>query len=233
LGTARGGETLARRRVFFASDRGGTVDVYSQAADGATVARVEFAGPGAQMPVSFTPDGTRLALVENFKDLSVLNLARPDHLDPLLHGAFSSANPQVSPDGNWIAYESDESGKQSEIFLRPFPDVSERREKVSTDGGRFPLWDPKGSGELFYLDLNGSMMAAAVTLSPNLSLGGVTKLFAWEKPRRGPGAMPYDISPVDGRFLITHPASEGSGGAIDISVVLNWLEELTQLVPHK
>ena len=88
-----------------------------------------------------------------------------------------------------MAYESDESGKQFEIFLRPFPNVSERREKVSTDGGRFPLWGPKGSGELFYVDLNGNMMAASVKLSPSLSLGGVTKLFEWEKPRRGPAGM--------------------------------------------
>ena len=77
----------------------------------------------------------------------------------------------VSPDGNWIAYESDESGNQFEIFLRPFPNVSGRREKVSIDGGRYPLWGPKGSGELFYVDLNGGMMAASVKLSPSLSLG--------------------------------------------------------------
>ena len=75
----------------------------------------------------------------------------------------------VSPDGNWMAYESNESGDQIEIFLRPFPNVSGRREKVSIDGGRFPLWGPKGSGELFYVDLNGGMMAASVKLSPSLS----------------------------------------------------------------
>jgi hypothetical protein len=221
------------RRVFFASDRSGTFDVYSQAADGATMARVEFAGPGAQFPNSFTPDGTQLLLNENYKDLSVLHLATPDRLEPLLHGAFNGANRsnvQVSPDGNWMAYESDESGKQFEILLRPFPNVSERREQVSTNGGRFPLWGPKDSGELFYVDLDGNMMAASVKLSPTLSLGGVTKLFEWVKPRRGPAGMPYAMSPVDGRFLITRSASEGSGGAIDISVVLNWTEELKRLV---
>jgi hypothetical protein len=77
------------RRLFFASDRTGNFDVYSQAADGATMERVEFAGPGTQMTTSFTPDGTRLLLIEGFKDLSMLNLERPDRLEPLLHSEFN------------------------------------------------------------------------------------------------------------------------------------------------
>jgi Tol biopolymer transport system component len=158
-------------RVFFASDRTGNFDVYSQASDGATTERVEFAGPGTQIPQAFTPDGTRLLVSENFKDLSVLNLARPDRLEPLLHGEFATTLGVMSPDGNWIAYESNESGDRLEIFLRPFPNVSGRREKVSIDGGRFPLWGPKGSGELFYVDLSGGVMAASVKLTPSLTLG--------------------------------------------------------------
>ena len=219
------------RRVFFASDRTGNFDVYSQAADGATAARVEFAGPGSQMTTSFTPDGTRLLIVENFKDVSILNLARPDRLEPLLHGDFDQRLGDVSPDGNWIAYESNESGDRFEIFLRPFPNASGRREKVSIEGGRFPLWGPKGSDELFFVDLSGGMMAASVKLSQSLTLGSVTKLFDWEKPPRGPSGRPYDISPVDGRFLMTKSATQGSDEAIDISVVLNWFEELRERVP--
>ena len=184
------------------------------------------------MPISFTPDETRLLVVEDFKDVSILNLARPDRLEPLLHSEFNEWLAAVSPDGNWIAYESNESGDRIEIFLRPFPNVSGRREKVSIDGGRYPLWGPKGSSELFYVDLKGGMMAASVKLSPSLTLGRVTKLFDWEIPPRGPAGMPYDVSPVDGRFLMTiNSATEGSGGVINISVVLNWFEELKRLVP--
>jgi hypothetical protein len=160
----------------------------------------------------------------------MLNLARPDRLEPLLHGEFTEMLGQVSPGGNWVAYESNESGNEIEIFLRPFPDVNGRREKVSIEGGRFPLWAPKGD-ELFYVDLLGGMMAASVELSPSLTLGRVTKLFDWEKPQRGPAGMPYDVSPVDGRFLLTNPVTEGSDGEINISVVLNWFEELKRLVP--
>jgi serine/threonine-protein kinase len=220
-------------RVFFASNRTGNFELYSQAADGATMERLEYAGPGVQFPVSFTPDGTRLLVTENFNELSILNLRRPDRLEPLLHGEFNVWMGAVSPDGNWIAYESDESRDRTEIFLRPFPDVSGRREKVSIEGGRYPVWGPKGSRELFYVDLNGGMMAASVELSPSLSLGRVTKLFDWERPPRGVSGMLYDISPVDGRFLMIKPAQAGSDDVIDISVVLNWLEELKRLVPTK
>ena len=223
--------SLDGRRVFFASDRTGNFDVYSRAGDGATVERVEFAGPGAQLPQPFLPDGTRLLVSENFEGLSVLNLARPDRLEPLLHGDVALG--EVSPDGNWIAYESNESGDRFEVFLRPFPDVSVRREKVSLGGGRFPLWGAKDSGELFYMDLNGGMMIASVILSPGLRLGRVTKLFDGEKPPSGISGRRYDISPVDGRFLMTQPAAQGPDGAINISVVLNWHEELKRLVPTR
>jgi hypothetical protein len=81
---------------------------------------VEFAGPGTQFPVAFTLDGARLIVLENFKDASVLNLVHPDHLEPLLHGEFAVWIEAVSPDGKWIAYESNESGNRVEIYLRPF-----------------------------------------------------------------------------------------------------------------
>jgi serine/threonine-protein kinase len=219
------------RRVFFSSDRTGNFDVYSQAADGATAARLEFAGPGAQMTMGFTPDGGRLLLLEDFKDVVMFNPARTDRLEPLLHSKFAEWLATVSPDGHWIAYESNEAENHFEIFLRPFPDVSGRREKVSINGGRYPLWGPKG-GELFYVDLDGQLMAASVTLSPTLRLGSVTKLFDWEKPPRGVSGMPYDVSPIDGRFLrLNAPPRDASSATIQISVVLNWFQELKRLAP--
>ena len=137
----------------------------------------------------------------------------------------------MSPDGNWIAYESDESGDQFEIFLRPFPNVSERREKVSIDGGRYPVWGPKGSDELFYVNLNGGMMAASVKLSPSLRLGPRDETVRLAETTRGRSGRPYDISPLDGRFLMTKPAAEVTNPPVNISVVLNWFEELRERVP--
>jgi serine/threonine-protein kinase len=218
------------RRVFFGSDRAGTFDVYSQAADGASPARVELAAPGSQMPTALSPDGTRLLVVQDFKALGMVNLAPPASITPLLGGAFNYWLASISPDGKWVAYESDEAGNQFEILVRPFPDVTTRREKISINGGRYPLWGPQGSGELYYVDLGGAMMAASVSLSPTLTLGGVKKLFDWEKPARSISGRPYDVSPVDGRFLLTKFAPRGSNGQMDVSVVLNWQRELNRLM---
>ena len=181
------------------------------------------------MTNAISPDGTRLIAVKDFSDLSVLDLTRHGQLEPLLNSGARTWIGAVSPDGKWIAYESHESGRQVEIFLRPFPNASGRREKVSIDGGRFPAWGTKDSGELYYVDPAGAVMAAAVTLSPALTLGRVTKLFDWEKPPRGISGRPYDVSPRDGRFLVLKPAVKNPSGFIDISVVLNWTQELQRL----
>lgn len=217
-------------RIYFSSNRTGTFDVYSQAADGASKERVEFSGPGTQMVQGFTPDGGRLLLGENYKDVVMFNPAQPNRVEPLLESESDEWLPAVSPDGTWVAYESNESGNQVEIFLRPFPGVSARREKISIAGGRYPLWGPAGSGELFYIDLDGNVMAASVKTAPSLSLGAVTKLFTTEKPPRGISGRPYDLSPLDGRFLMTKPAG-GPDAPVNISVVLNWFQELRERVP--
>ena len=189
------------RRVFFASNRTGNFDVYSQPADGSTQATVEFALPTFQGPSSFTPDGTQLVVNEEFRDLSVLDLTQ-DTLRPLLQRDANDWIGEISPDGRWIAYESDESGVQFEIYVRPFPDVTGQREKVSIDGGRYPRWGPSRSNELYYVALDGAMMAVPIELTPTLRVGRAMKLFDFELPQRGISGMPYDVSEVDGRFLI-------------------------------
>ena len=136
----------------------------------------------------------------------------------------------MSPDGQWLAYESNESGDQVEIYVRSFPSVSGRREKVSVNGGRYPRWGPPGSNELYYIDRSGAMMAASIELSPTLELGNVTKLFQTLPPPASVGGRPYDVSDIDGRFIMpTRVAQAGQG--TDISVLLNWFDELRERVP--
>jgi hypothetical protein len=134
----------------------------------------------------------------------------------------------LSADGSWAIYESNESGAQWEVFLRPYPDVAARREQVSIAGGRYPMWGLPGSNELYYVDLEGQMMAVPVAFEPDLSLGTPVKLFDTLRPAVGLSGRPYDISAVDGRFLVTRfLLREGTLlGTPTVSVVLNWLDEL-------
>ncbi|HET9702826.1 MAG TPA: protein kinase, partial [Vicinamibacterales bacterium] len=138
------------KRVFFASDRTGDFDIYSRAADGATDDRLELAAPRIQFPASVTPDGTGIFVIEDYVDTSLLRLPGPQRVEPVLHGPSSERLAVLSPDGKWLAYESTESGLPA-VFVRPFPNVSERREQVSPSGGRYPLWNPAGNGELFFV----------------------------------------------------------------------------------
>jgi Tol biopolymer transport system component len=214
------------QRVFFGSDRSGNFDIYSQAADGASAARVEFASQGFQVPLGFTPDGTRLLVYENFQDTALLDLAQPTRLQPLLDSEFDQTLAEVSPDGKWIAYESNESGNRLEVFIRPFPDVAGRREQVSTEGGRFPVWAPDGSAELSYIDLDGAMMTVAVTLSPRLALGRATRVYQGPKPGSGRSGTPYDRSPKDGRFLVARQVTPSDDDPTQVQVVLNAFGQL-------
>jgi Tol biopolymer transport system component len=215
------------RRIFFSSNRSGTFDVLSQPADGASGPRVEFAAPGTQLAASLTPDGTQLLVYEDFKDLSILNLANPGRLVPLMHSDADERLSSVSPDLHWIAYESDEAGKEFEIFVRPFPNVGDRREKISINGGRYPVWGRPDSHELYYVTPNGEMMAASLQLSPTLTLGPVTKLFDFQKPTANRSGIPYDVAP-DGRFLAAVTMSAGSEAPTQVSIVLNWFNELSK-----
>jgi Tol biopolymer transport system component/DNA-binding winged helix-turn-helix (wHTH) protein len=215
------------RRVFFGSNRTGNVDVYSQPADGSTQAIVELAHPTVQFPSSFTPDGTQLVVTEEYRDVSVLDLTH-DELRPLLQRDANDWLGEISPDGRWIAYESDESGVQFEIYVRPFPDVTGQREQVTIDGGRYPRWGPSGSNELYYVALDGAMMAVPIELTPALRVGRAMKLFDFELPQRTISARSYDVSEVDGRFLLVKFLSQTATETIDASVVLNWFEELRE-----
>jgi eukaryotic-like serine/threonine-protein kinase len=207
-------------RIFFGSRRLGNFDIYSQTADGASPARLEFAAPELQVPNGVTPDGSKLIVLDRFNDLFLLDLARSGQLQPLLHSGFDERLGEVSPDGRWIAYESDESGKQFEVILRSFPNVSERREVISVGGGRYPRWGPKGSNELYYVRADGALMAASIRLSP-FELGSSKKLFDWRKPRPNVSGLEYDVAP-DGRFLVSELAETIADRQTAVSVILNW-----------
>jgi hypothetical protein len=135
---------------------------------------------------------------------------------------------QISPDGKWLAYQSDESGRY-EVYVRSFPDVENGgRWQVSTDGGIFLLWSPNGR-ELFYRSPD-AIMAVSVETKPTFKRGTPQSLF----PNRYIGQ--FDISSDGKRFLMLKPAADEkfkAEASQKIVVVVNWLEELKRLAPVK
>jgi len=215
-------------RVAFSSNRGGAHNLFWKAADGTGAAERLIESPYPQYPHSFSPDGTRLVFretsPESSADLGLLDLDGERSSGPLLATEFDEVNPELSPDGHWLAYESNASG-QAEVYVRPFPNVDEGRWQISTGGGGKPVWGPDGL-ELFYSSRDGSLMAVSVESDPEFAAGNPEILF--EAQSRN-----YDIAPDGQRFLMVKPGATGEpyAGLNQIHVVLNWHQELLEKVP--
>ena len=129
---------------------------------------------------------------------------------------FSEGEGAFSPDGRWVAYSSNESGKW-EIYVRSFDDPNRRPVKISSDGGSLPRWRSDGA-ELFYISAPGEfLMAVPVKTGPPFEAGTPQPLF--EK-----GWGQYDVSADGQRFLF--PTSPTKHESVPITVVLNWMAEL-------
>jgi dipeptidyl aminopeptidase/acylaminoacyl peptidase len=183
------------------------------------------------VPGSWSPDGQTLAFhdanAKTDNDIWMLPLSdrKPQ---PYLQTPFNEGNPRFSPEGRWIAYVSDESGR-TEVYVQPYPGPGGKWQ-VSKDGGTEPVWNRNGR-ELFYRSGN-KMMAVETTTQPNFALGNPRMLF--ERPY-ALSAVPVsncDVSPDGKRFLMIRPADEGQAQAAStqINVVQNWFEELKRRV---
>src|SRR5207237_4740560 len=121
----------------------------------------------------------RLIVGENASTGRELRLLRltggSGQTEPLGQMTLSANNGELSPDGHWLAYQSDESG-QNQIYVRPFPNVDTGRWQISTSGGTKPAWARNGR-ELFYLDNANAMTAVPVQTTPPFGAGTPKKLF--------------------------------------------------------
>jgi serine/threonine-protein kinase len=184
-----------------------------------------------QTPQAFSPDGTVLVFLERSSgyDLALLSLEGERVSTPLLNTEFSECNAALSPDGRWIAYQSDESG-QYEVYVRPFPGVDAGRWQVSNDGGTWPLWAPDGQ-ELFYVGSK-SMVVVGIETEPTFTLGTRESLFDAAQYIRFTNRR-VAIAPDGQRFLLLKEGggSEDTAAPPSMIVVQNWFEELKRLVP--
>jgi serine/threonine-protein kinase len=147
----------------------------------------------------------------------------------LVAGQFRERNPEVSRDGHWLAYQSDESGAY-EVYVRPFPDVGKGKWQVSERGGTRPLWAHNGK-ELFYAGGDQTLMSVTFTEKAGAFVRSTpAKLFVFPQLTGGV-TRTFDVSTDDQRFVI--PKSGANPERAEFRVVVNWLEELKKKVPVK
>jgi Tol biopolymer transport system component len=191
-----------------------------------------------QMPSSWSRDGT-LAFVErnatSGQDILVLPPGEgTSPRRPWPNGRVDEAHPDWSPDGRWIAYDSNESGR-SEVYVRPYPGPGAGY-PVSRDGGSSPAWAGDGR-DLFYLasepDGQVTLMTASMRTRPALSFGTPRKLFQGRFIPSAALVRSYDVAATGRRFIMVQPREQVPLPAAQIVVVENWVEELKRLVPTR
>jgi Tol biopolymer transport system component len=223
------------KRVAFGFGPGRTMqNAFWQSTDGSTPPeRLTSEAPLlAETPSSFSPDGS-LLLVEtrNLEDASpkseifALPLNGERTLRPFLQTKFSEYSGRFSPDGRWVVYLSDESGRL-EVFVRPYPGPGGKWQ-ISTEGGDVPRWSRSGR-ELFYWQGGDKMMVVDVETKPTFRAGRARTLF--EGRYFCHGVNFYDVTSDGTRFLMIKEDPAESGPA-QVKVVLNWFEEVKRRVP--
>ncbi len=198
------------RRIVFASNRGGKYDLYVKNAGETVQDQILLQNANLKWPSDWSRDGRYLLYVENDpktqQDLWVLPLDGDRKPVPFLQTEFNEIEGQFSPDGHWIAYASDESGR-FEVYVRPYPEGPGRR-KVSISGGAYPRWRSDGK-ELFYLTLGGKLMAASVKEST-----APQELFDARIGYMRPGDAPlyncYSVAADGKRFLVNAAVAEAT-----------------------
>ena len=139
----------------------------------------------------------------------------------LVGSVYDETAPVLSPDGRWLAYVSNESGR-GEVYVRPFPETGAARWTVSVEGGSEPRWSHSGR-ELFYRTPRGQLLAVQVAPGATFTVLATRPLFDASTYAVEGNHVAYDVSPDDARFIMIRQEAGKSGGVV---LVLNWQTEL-------
>jgi serine/threonine-protein kinase len=187
---------------------------------------------------SFTADGKELVFSHGEAgnnsatyDIDVISIDEPNKIRPVVNTRFNETYPSLSPDGHWLAYCSDESGR-SQLYVQSYPTAG-KRVPVSTDGATEPVWSRDGK-ELFYR--NGSSMMSVPFKVSGADFVPETPAMLFQGAFLGttPARM-YDIAP-DGRFLMVQPIPSKTGARdtkifpSTLRIIINWTAELDAIV---
>ena len=215
---------------------------FTGAADGTGAAERLTESTNRSFPTAFSRGGTHLVFTEEPQSGSIIRMLSLEgkrtvdlHAQPMAN----QRNGDISPDGRWLAYQSDESG-DNEIYVRPFPDVQAGRWQVSRAGGTRPLW-ARNTPELFYLaapeepavssaGADIAMMTAPIESGPVVRTGNPMRLFSGSY-FAGVSGRTYDATPDGQRFLMIKNEATGPAATNRIIVVENWFEELKRRAP--
>jgi Tol biopolymer transport system component len=208
-------------RIAFASHRGNRWGVYTKLADGTGAEELITESESIKAPMSWSPDGKLILYNQIGKsgDIWAVPVTGDKKAFPVLESAADETFPQVSPDGKWLAYQSNETGR-GEIYIRPFPE-GPGKWQVSTDGGAVPRWRRDGK-ELYFFTVP-NLMSSDVRVSGSSLQAGVPQV-VFGLPA-SPNALighnfylPVAIAPDGQRFLLSQPAAVGgltTGGLAD------------------
>ena len=218
------------KRVTFRHTGGGARNIWWKPVDGSGTEEQLTSGEHVQTPQSWSPDGQNLIYLDSdpfARDgIWVLPLEGEREAQPFLQTPFRERAAHISPDGHWLVYYSDESGR-SEIYVQPFPGPGGKRQ-ISTEGGSSPVWTRDGR-ELFYRNGN-KMMAVDIQLQPTFNAGKPRLLFEISASFLTNPVGAFDVTPDGQRFLMVR-LSDQELPATQLTVVLNWFSELKRLVP--
>jgi len=179
-------------------------------------------------PNAITPDGkqviARIPTPGNSNDLFVSAIPGDLTMKPLLSTQNDERNASLSPDGKWMAFESNLSGRY-EVYVRPFPNVDGGQWPVSTAGGNKPLWSPRGN-EIFYLSADAKMMAVPVDVAKGFSAGKPIALFDVGTYFTAGIGRNYDVTSDAKRFLMIKVQPTPTIKSLPLTIVLNWADEV-------
>jgi eukaryotic-like serine/threonine-protein kinase len=220
------------QRVVFQNpvSPGSSSGISWQRADGSGGSECLFSRDSSVVPISMSSDGQFLAFIDvnpaTSNDIWILRMSDRT-ATPFLRTPFTESVPQFSPDGHWLSYISNESGR-FEIYVQPYPGPGGKYQ-ISTEGGTEPSWNPNGR-EIFYRNSD-RMMAVDITTHPGFSAGKPHMLFQGRYNLSPVTSPNYSVSPDGQRFLMLKSVETAEGAPTQINVVLNWFEELKQRVP--
>ena len=207
------------RQVFY---QAGSSVIYSRAANDTTSEQLVLRRSELIYPSDISANGQVLLINRSSGgplDLWYLSLGEDRTPHPFVETPFSERDGQFSPDGKWVAYQSNDSGRE-EIYLRPFPGPGDRL-PVSVGGGQQVRWAPSG-GELFYLAADQQLKSVPLRFSPQgtIVIGEPVALFRVESERALPSRQQYMVASDGQRFLVN--ARTDGVDPPSLTVILNW-----------